>query len=191
MGHILIIILVGLPRSGKTTLANYLKERIPGSAILNPDSVRLALHGKPYIQSAEKTVWAMVEVFLKSLIHAGHKTIIIDSCNTTESRRKAWKTSLSESSPYLYEVIELDTPEQECLSRLPFYLDEENKEGLKQAIIRMNNNRERIDPSLYDAYYKAIPLPHNWRTGEASKYVLEAHKNGILYTRPHPIKEII
>lgn len=48
-----LVLMVGLPRSGKSTIAR--SGRVP---IVSPDAIRLALHGQPFIASAEPTVWA-------------------------------------------------------------------------------------------------------------------------------------
>lgn len=42
-----LILTIGLPRSGKSTWAKQ-----QGCPVVNPDSIRLALHGKAYIQEA-------------------------------------------------------------------------------------------------------------------------------------------
>ena len=81
-----IILTVGLPRSGKSTWA--MQQGLP---IVNPDSVRLALHGQPFIQQAEPWVWNMVYTMARALLIAGHPTIIVDATNTTKKRRDEWR----------------------------------------------------------------------------------------------------
>lgn len=56
-----IELMVGLPRSGKSTYA--MNQGVP---VVNPDSVRLALHGQPYIAEAEGMVWAVVFLMAKA-----------------------------------------------------------------------------------------------------------------------------
>ncbi|KKK82651.1 hypothetical protein LCGC14_2801230, partial [marine sediment metagenome] len=46
-----LILTVGLPRSGKSTWA-----RKQGHPIVNPDSIRLALYGEPFIEEAEPMI---------------------------------------------------------------------------------------------------------------------------------------
>jgi len=86
----LLIATVGLPRSGKTTWAlDYSKDRcIP---IVNPDSVRLAIHGQRFILSAEQFVWATVNAMIRSLFIAGHDQVILDATNMTRKRRDVLK----------------------------------------------------------------------------------------------------
>lgn len=76
---------IGLPRSGKSTWAR--KQGVP---IVNPDSIRLALHGKPFIPESEGFVWAISYVMARALFLAGHKDIIIDATNITKKSREAW-----------------------------------------------------------------------------------------------------
>ena len=81
----ILILMVGLPRSGKSTWAR--EQNVP---IVCPDAIRLALHGKRFLQSAEPLVWAMAHLMVESLFLAGHCTVILDATNNTRRRRKEW-----------------------------------------------------------------------------------------------------
>ena len=102
-----LILTVGLPRSGKTTWA--LKQGYP---IVNPDGIRLALHGKPFISSAEPFVWAIAKCMVRALFNAGHETIILDATNTTTKRRDEWINDDWELDIYV-----IPTPKSVCLER--------------------------------------------------------------------------
>jgi predicted kinase len=82
----LLICMMGLPRSGKTTWAQ--AQEFP---IVNPDSIRFALHGHRYLALAEPFIWAIAQVMVRALFLAGHATVILDATNTTRKRRDAWK----------------------------------------------------------------------------------------------------
>lgn len=82
-----LICTVGLPRSGKTTWAK--EQNMP---IVNPDSIRLALHGQRFQALAEPFVWAIAQTMVRSLFLAGHTHVIVDATNTTEKRREIWKS---------------------------------------------------------------------------------------------------
>ena len=82
-----LILTVGLPRSGKTTWA-----RLQGHPIVNPDSIRLALHGQRFYGPAEPTVWATAKLMVAALFGAGHKTVILDATNVSAKRRDDWKS---------------------------------------------------------------------------------------------------
>jgi predicted kinase len=62
-----LVLTVGPPRAGKTTWS-----QAQGVPIVNPDSVRLALHGRAFFPQAEAMVWAIVGVMVRSLFAAGH-----------------------------------------------------------------------------------------------------------------------
>ena len=83
-----LILTVGLPRSGKSTWA--LKQ---GHPIVNPDAVRVALHGREYVGYAETMVWAICHYMVRALFEAGHAKVILDACNNSRKRRDAWESS--------------------------------------------------------------------------------------------------
>ncbi len=80
-----LILTVGLPRSGKSTWA--MRQGLP---VVNPDSIRFALYGQPFIASAEQFVWATAKLMVQSLFVAGHDAVILDATNTTLARREDW-----------------------------------------------------------------------------------------------------
>ena len=102
-----LIMTVGLPRSGKSTWA-----KTQGLPIVNPDSIRLALHGQRFLPDAEAMVWAIAKYMVKSLFLAGHEKVILDATNTTQKRRDDWK-SKTWSRQYCY----ISTTKEECLKR--------------------------------------------------------------------------
>jgi len=122
-----LILMCGLPRSGKTTIA-----RKMGHPIVNPDSIRRALHGHRYVAQSEPYVWAIAKTMVESLFMAGHETVVVDATNTTEKRRDFWNAraipvaSKQEEFPkeavfsfpvwkrYVYFV---DTDPEECMRR--------------------------------------------------------------------------
>lgn len=81
-----LILLVGLPRSGKSTWAR--QQSFP---IVSPDEIRLALHGQVFVAEAEPFVWSIAQVMVKALFGAGHPIVILDATNISEERQKVWK----------------------------------------------------------------------------------------------------
>lgn len=103
--------------------------------MVNPDSIRLALHGQQFYGPAEPWVWAMARTMVESLFIAGHKIVILDATNTTRERRKAW---ISRKWSTVWRLIE--TPVDVCLERA-------SGDGpLKEAIRRMAENWEPLGP---------------------------------------------
>jgi predicted kinase len=82
-----LIMLCGLPRSGKTTFASSL----PYPRV-NPDSIRLAFHGHKFIAPAEPWVWLFAKTMVRALFFSDHKKIILDATNINRSRRDEWKS---------------------------------------------------------------------------------------------------
>jgi predicted kinase len=81
-----LILTVGLPRSGKSTWAQ--KQGLP---IVSADAIRLALYGRAFEGLAEDFVWAQAAVMVRALFLAGNATIILDATSITKSRRDKWK----------------------------------------------------------------------------------------------------
>lgn len=102
-----LIIMVGLPRSGKTTWAT--QQNLP---IVSKDAIRIALHGQRFLPEAEELIDTLSTYMVKSLFLAGNKTVIVDECHNTEKRRKKW---LSDKWKIEYKII--PTTEEECIRR--------------------------------------------------------------------------
>jgi predicted kinase len=103
-----LIVTVGLPRSGKTTWA-----RTTGWPIVNPDSIRLALHGQRFYGPAEPFVWAMAYAMVEALRLAGHERIVVDATNVSAKRRAEWENRY----PGAVEWKVIETPPIECIRR--------------------------------------------------------------------------
>jgi predicted kinase len=102
-----LILTVGLPRSGKSTWA-----RSTGYPMVNPDSIRLALHGQAFLPSAEPLVWTLAHYMVHALFLAGHATVILDATSVTKARRDEW---LDDKWTVRYRVF--DTPKETCIVR--------------------------------------------------------------------------
>lgn len=104
-----IILVMGLPRSGKTTWA-----RSTAHPIVNPDSIRLAMHGQRFIAQAEPWVWAMAFAMTEALLRAGHSAVVVDATNGTAARRQQWIDRFKGCS---FQFHPIDTPKEECIRR--------------------------------------------------------------------------
>jgi predicted kinase len=132
--HILILT-VGLPRSGKSTWAQ--EQSHP---IVSPDSIRLALHGRPYkhgdtIARAEPYVWAIAKTMVRSLFISGHNIVVVDACNHTSRRRADWADPM-----WNLEFAVIPTSREECLARISNdkNIETELAHKLAEAIDRMS-----------------------------------------------------
>jgi predicted kinase len=114
-GENILILTSGLPRSGKSTWAK--QSSFP---VVNPDSIRLAIHGQRFRKESERLVWAHAHVMVDSLFRAGHKTVVLDACNGTRKGRDEWK------SPDWKTVVKfIDTPADVCRQRAVAENDQE------------------------------------------------------------------
>jgi predicted kinase len=126
-----LIMLVGLPRSGKTTAA--MTMAAGGGAIVSPDAIRLNLHGQNFYPAAEPLVWAIAQTMVRALFAAGHAIVYLDACNVTKARRAEWK-----SSTWRRKFVVLDTTREVCIIRAI----DENRTDLLPVIERMAEEYE-------------------------------------------------
>ncbi len=107
-----LIMLVGIPRSGKTTLRNQLVTQFKYPVVC-PDTIRLSLHGQVFDGTREKEVWTIARVMVECLFEDGQSTVILDATNITESDRNKWK-----SDKYKRVFYHINTPKEVCISRI-------------------------------------------------------------------------
>jgi predicted kinase len=128
-----LILTIGLPRSGKTTWAK--KQNAP---IVNPDSIRLALHGQRFIKEAEPFVWAIAYLMVTALFKAGHEVVIVDATNITQKRRQPWIDKFSNEYELEWKVI--STTKEECIERA----NQENDLIIIPVIEKMAKDFEQV-----------------------------------------------
>ena len=106
-----VICMMGLPRSGKSTVAHELWEEL-GAPIVNRDSIRLALHGQRYQKEAEAMVKVVAQIMVRALFHAGHKTVIVDETNLKRATRDFWR-----DGEWKTEFLHVKTSKELCYMR--------------------------------------------------------------------------
>jgi tRNA uridine 5-carbamoylmethylation protein Kti12 len=90
-GKPLLIAMMGLPRSGKSTISRKLSEKL-GAPIVSRDAIRLVLHGERYKPDAEPMVKVMSLYMIKALFKVGHKVVICDETNFSRFARDSIKS---------------------------------------------------------------------------------------------------
>ncbi len=143
-----LILMVGLPRSGKTTLAlTY------GFPIVSPDAIRLALHGQAFLKEAEFMVWPLAVLMVKALFAAGHENVILDATNHTLERRQFWY----DAGDWTIGYIHVAATREECILRARAEEDRlsalslpPNDFSLVPVIERMADAWEDVDPSEWN-----------------------------------------
>lgn len=129
-GNKILKVMVGLPRSGKSTVAAYM-----GDPTVNPDAIRLALHGQAFVPDAEAMVWVMTEYMIRALFLAGHDRVILDATNITRERRDKFR-----SKKWTRWFYELSTDNETCCQRAIM----SGKDFLLPIINDMDVKREAI-----------------------------------------------
>lgn len=104
--------------------------------IICPDAIRLAMHGKRFINLAEPFVWAITKIMVRALFLAGHKIVILDACNTTRKRRNEW---CSKEWDVFFKVV--DTSVEICKMRATQEKDDE----ILPVIERMADQYESLE----------------------------------------------
>jgi len=118
----ILIMMVGLPRSGKSTQAmeimegalDYNRPNYTGrfTTIVCPDDIRLAMYGPtPFIASLEPLVWATAKIMVNALFEK-FDTVILDATNTTRRGRDEWI-----SDKWERQFICFNTSRYECKNR--------------------------------------------------------------------------
>ena len=108
---------------------------------MNPDAIRLAMHGQRDAAEAEPFVWAVAKTMTRALFIAGHGTVIIDATNTSVKRRAEWI-----SSKWTTRFKHIDTSKEVCLKRA----ESENDVDIVPVIERMADAFEPFLPEEED-----------------------------------------
>lgn len=160
MNKKLLICMMGLPRSGKTTIVNELMKKW-SAPVVRRDDIRLALHGMRYASPAEPFVKAISDVMIRSLFLSGHKVVICDETNYSRTARDyhkspEWRTVFYEVGTTWETCCEraINTGQQDLVPviksmwerRQPLETDEERYENVEYR----ENTSERL-PTAGDA----------------------------------------
>lgn len=106
-----LVILVGLPASGKSTWAQ--KNELP---VLSSDAVRELLTGDATHQGVNRLVFRMLRQLAAARQQAGMPVTCIDSTALTLWERRCW-TRFAQLHNCEAEVVYFDTPLEECKRR--------------------------------------------------------------------------
>lgn len=123
-----LIVLMGYPASGKTTLAKRMQEHDPELARVNRDDIR-AMVGLPYHPRLEDVVrW--IETELARRLLANGYSVIVDDTNLTWRTRNHWGVVAGDLGA-THQKIFINTPMAECIRR-----DNERENSVGASVIR-------------------------------------------------------
>lgn len=108
----LLIAMMGLPRSGKSSIVSQLSPAL-GAPIVRKDAIRLALHGNAYIGLAEPMVKAISLIMVRSLFLSGHTVVIADETHYSRAARDFMKSDAEWDTKFYF----VDTSPEICKER--------------------------------------------------------------------------
>lgn len=110
-----VIILKGLPGSGKSTWARAYCADHPNTCRVNKDDLRAMLHGSAYTPGNESLVVRARDVLISQALQFGW-TVVVDDTNLQPYHEQQIRTLASVFGAGV-EVITFDTPIEECIRR--------------------------------------------------------------------------
>jgi predicted kinase len=107
-------LMVGLPRSGKST---WIKERIENlnAIVLENDWIRENILHAPHSKSIDPTIWMLTDGAARIILSQG-KNVIIDGVNLTKFTRKFFIDMARECNARVV-IVEIKTPIEKCIDR--------------------------------------------------------------------------
>ncbi len=115
-----LIIMVGLPRSGKSTYVKTTYGQLNNYKIYELDEYRIKITGKIYEEDAEPYVWDEVRNLIANDITQGY-SVVIDECNPFIGNINFWAVLNNTTKNIKCKVIKFNTDIDVCLSRLKDY----------------------------------------------------------------------
>jgi predicted kinase len=144
-----VFVLVGLPRSGKSTLVKLVNEKNPSIVLVSADKLRKKIYGQQFYDNGEPIVWAVRKYMLMSLLE-NNQCIIIDETNTTIDRRM---NIIELAKKYGYEIhaIFIDTLKDICIDRA-------KKTGYDNIIPIIEGQSSRLQPPIKQEGFNSIQV---------------------------------
>ncbi len=110
-----MLIMCGLPASGKNTWVSKFIEKNPSYVVVELDQIRSEIFGTQFYKPAEPLVIGLSKSFARLLLKQ-EKNIIINSTGITFGIRKEW-VNMGEEYGYSIYIVYLDTSLTECIKR--------------------------------------------------------------------------
>lgn len=136
-----LFILVGLPSSGKSTIAEEIKKEINNTTIISSDSIRQELFGENYVRSIKTFETAKQRIYEN--IDLG-KNVIFDATNLNRYKREPIFNN-EKRDEYIAVTIYLNENPNDCLKR-------NNIRTRKQPVpdYEITNNIKKLIPPTND-----------------------------------------
>ena len=146
-----LIVLIGLPGSGKSSFASWLVAECPRIKVISTDAIRAQLFGSEAVQGSWLLVWHQVEQQMQQAVEQSVDAIY-DATNAVRSHRvEAIASSRTRGFTHITGVW-LDTPVQLCLERN----HRRDRTVPEEVIWRMHSSLRDAPPSLQDGLDRLI-----------------------------------
>ncbi len=151
-----LILLIGLPGSGKSYLVKQIISQFPEIHLVSTDNIRAKLFGDETIQGPWLQIWAQIQhQFQQALTQ--QKTLLYDATNAARKQRREIIQLAKDTGITHITGLWLDTPLQLCLERNQKRQRNVPEEIILQMAVRLND----CPPSLEDGLDRIIRYTPN------------------------------
>ncbi|MBO8171813.1 MAG: ATP-binding protein [Bacillaceae bacterium] len=99
----MLIMNVGLPGSGKSTLISRLGLPASGVEVVNPDRLRSEIFGVTFDKKLEKEIWTITRAIVRGHFRLG-RSVFLDATSLTRKRREVWIKMAHQFNQKVYAV---------------------------------------------------------------------------------------
>ena len=146
-----LIVLIGLPGSGKSSLVARLLAECPRIQVISPDAIRAQLFGSEAIQGSWLLIWHQVQQQMQQAVEQSVDAIY-DATNAVRSHRVEAIASARTTGFTHITGVWLDMPVQLCLE-----LNQRRDRTVPEEVIwRMHSSLGDAPPSLQDGLDRLI-----------------------------------
>lgn len=156
-----VILGIGIPGSGKTTVLKAFHDRNPEYAYISPDEIRKELFGDaPFDGEKNQEVWDMAHERVKQALEGG-RTVILDSTFANENQRQRFINFVRDNGAERVEGVFVDVPLEIAKERNVARGDTGGKVVPEKIIDVMHNQITHSEPGLIDGFDAIFQLGSN------------------------------
>lgn len=152
----LIILLIGLPGSGKSFLARRMAANFPGTRVISTDCIRAQLFGDESIQGPWQLVWQQVQAQLAQAVEQirQHKAplAIYDATNAARRQRRQAIALARETGFTQITGLWVDTPLALCMERN----QRRDRRVPEEVIYKMHRRLQGAPPACDEGFNQLI-----------------------------------
>lgn len=139
--------MIGLPASGKSTLAQKLLRQYPDYHLISTDAIRAQLFGDEAIQGPWPAIWQQIEQQFQQAVTSGGGAIY-DATNAQRRSRRELIQLARESGFHPIWGIWIQTPIEQCLQRN----SGRSRQVPPEIILKMHRQLQDAPPQLMDGF---------------------------------------